>query len=70
MKQLLNRVALGLMAMMLVISAASAAIIKDEVVYALLTPEGSVKSLYVVNAFEADEKARGRTLAPTGKPRR
>ena len=59
MKQLLNRVALALMAMMLVISSASAAIIKDEVVYALLMPEGSVKSLYVVNAFEADEKARG-----------
>lgn len=40
---------------MLVCSAASAAVYKDEVVYASLNQTGETEQVYVINAFEADE---------------
>ena len=59
MKRLFRNISLVLAALVLLMSQASAQVLKDEVVYALLSAAGEVKAIYVVNGFESSEKAQG-----------
>ena len=59
MKRLFRNAALVLTALILFAAQAHALVVKDEVVYALLSASGDVKSIYVVNGFESEEKAQG-----------
>lgn len=59
MKRIFRNAALALMALTLFAVPVLAEIAKDEVVYALLSPAGGVKDIYVVNGFESQEEAQG-----------
>ncbi|MGI6696427.1 MAG: hypothetical protein ACOX6O_09400 [Christensenellales bacterium] len=57
MKRIFRNAALVLLALILLTSQAAAQVAKDEVVYALLSAEGEVRNIYVVNGFEAADQS-------------
>lgn len=58
MKQRSKTLLILILTGLLTVNAAWAAVHKDEVVYASLNQQGQPEQVYVINAFEADEKAQ------------